>query len=134
MDRDSRYVILISGDYLKLLNKKLIELGGGEGIGVKDTNLFESLLVGYNQEVFGVKLYPDIESKISYIVYSIICNHIFRDANKRTGMVVLKSLCKKNNIDISNIDIKKLAILLATSKISIDDLTYIIKNNNMYIY
>ncbi len=49
MDRYGRYVILISGDYLKLLNKKLIELGVGEWISVKDTNLFESLLVGYNQ-------------------------------------------------------------------------------------
>lgn len=80
-------------------------------------------------------MHPDIESKMSYIVYSIICNPIFRDVNKRTGMVILKSLCKKNNMDISNIDIKKkLAILLATSKISIEDLTYIIKNNDIGIY
>ena len=131
MDRASGYVNLVTSEYLKEINKEMIRLGGGEGVGVKDENLFQSLLIGYNQEVFGISVYPNIKDKISYIVFSIICNHVFRDGNKRTGMFVLTSLCNKFKIDISNIDRKELAILLGTSSITLEDLAGIIKKNNI---
>ena len=37
-------------------------------------------------EMFGAPLYPTIADKRSVYFYNIICNHIFSDGNKRTGL------------------------------------------------
>ena len=37
-------------------------------------------------EMFGAPLYPTIADKASVYFYNIICNHIFSDGNKRTGL------------------------------------------------
>ena len=39
-------------------------------------------------EMFGQPLYPTIADKASVYLYNIICNHIFSDGNKRTGLGV----------------------------------------------
>lgn len=44
------------------------------------------LLEIVNSEMFGEQLYPTIEDKASVYCYNIICNHIFADGNKRTGL------------------------------------------------
>jgi death on curing protein len=37
-------------------------------------------------EMFGEPLYPNIWDKAAIYFYNIICNHIFSDGNKRTGL------------------------------------------------
>lgn len=37
-------------------------------------------------EMFGVQLYPSIQEKAAVYCFNIICNHIFSDGNKRTGL------------------------------------------------
>lgn len=39
-------------------------------------------------EMFGEPLYPSIWDKAAIYLYNIICNHIFSDGNKRTGLEV----------------------------------------------
>ena len=39
-------------------------------------------------EMFGEPLYPRIWDKAAIYLYNIICNHIFSDGNKRTGLEV----------------------------------------------
>lgn len=92
---------MISVLELYKINKHLVEQFGGVGIGFKDENLAESLVVSIYQEVFDEVLYPTVEDKISYIVFSIIANHVFLDGNKRTGALILVKLCKDNNLNIS---------------------------------
>ncbi len=38
-------------------------------------------------EMFGEPLYPNLWDKTALYFFNIICNHIFTDGNKRTGLV-----------------------------------------------
>jgi death on curing protein len=38
-------------------------------------------------EMFGEPLYPNLWDKTAVYFFNIICNHIFTDGNKRTGLV-----------------------------------------------
>jgi death on curing protein len=44
------------------------------------------LLEAVQAEMFGEPLYPSISDKAAVYCYNIICNHIFSDGNKRTGL------------------------------------------------
>lgn len=116
---------MITTDLLLAINKYVIEMFGGMKHGVKDHNLLESCVVQINQEVFGKVLYPTIEDKISWIVFSIIANHIFLDGNKRTGIATLEYLCKNNNIllNATDDDLINLALNIANSNIDREQVT-----------
>lgn len=110
---------MITLNKLYMINEFLVEQFGGLGVGFKDENLAISLVEGVNQEVYGQKLYPTIEDKISYIVFSIIANHIFLDGNKRTGAYVLEELCEDYglNIEYTDDELIELVLLIAQSKV-----------------
>lgn len=110
---------MITLNKLYMINEFLVEQFGGLGVGFKDENLALSLVEGVNQEVYGQKLYPTIEDKISYIVFSIIANHIFLDGNKRTGAYVLEELCEDYglNIEYTDDELIELVLLIAQSKV-----------------
>lgn len=111
---------MISVQELYDINRYLVEEFGGMGVGFKDENLAESLVVQIYQEVFGKVLYPTVEDKISHIVFSIIANHIFLDGNKRTGASVLEKLCEDNNLNLSYTEdeLIELVLLIAQSKVN----------------
>lgn len=44
------------------------------------------LLEAVQAEMFGEPLYPEIHKKVGVYLFNIICNHIFTDGNKRTGL------------------------------------------------
>lgn len=124
---------MITTDLLLEINKYVIDMFGGMKHGVKDYNLLESCVVQINQEVFGEVLYPTIEDKISWIVFSIIANHIFLDGNKRTGIASLEYLCEENNILLTatDDDLINLALDIANSKINREEVAeWIIVNRN----
>lgn len=111
---------MISVQELYDINRYLVEEFGGMGVGFKDENLAESLVVQIYQEVFGKVLYPTVEDKISHIVFSIIANHIFLDGNRRTGASVLEKLCEDNNLNLSYTEdeLIELVLLIAQSKVN----------------
>lgn len=44
------------------------------------------LLEAVEAEMFGQPLYPEIYQKAGLYMFNIVCNHIFQDGNKRTGL------------------------------------------------
>ena len=89
----------ITFETLLIYHDLIINATGGLP-GVKN----ESLLISSLETPFitfgGEDLYPTDELKIAMTIYSLINNHGFNDANKRTGMLVFKILLELNNIDI----------------------------------
>lgn len=51
--------------------------------------------------VFGEEMYPKISDKAAVYAFNIICNHIFSDGNKRTGLEAL-AFVKLNGHTLSN--------------------------------
>lgn len=98
-----------------LCHDAAIEAGGGPR-GIKNEFLLISALKNPFATAFGEDLYPTDELKIAMTVYSLINNHGFEDANKRTGILVLKYLLEYNDIDIIATDDEyiQLALDIAT--------------------
>lgn len=111
---------MISVNELYEINKYMVETFGGVGVGFKDENLAESLVVQIYQEVFGEVLYPTIEDKISHIVFSIIANHVFLDGNKRTGASVLEKLCRDYNLNLVYSEDELFDLVLSIAKSEVD--------------
>jgi len=44
------------------------------------------LLEAVQSEMFGEEMYPLISDKAGLYMFNIVCNHIFQDGNKRTGL------------------------------------------------
>ena len=59
------------------------------------------LLETVQAEMFGQELYPTIADKAALYCYNIICNHIFTDGNKRTGLASALIFLNLNNFDLS---------------------------------
>ncbi len=81
--------------YLFLLKDKVLtEKKADEnsfGIQRSEDSLIDIIRRTY-QTAFGTKLYPNIQTKVSYVFYTIIKGHTFRDGNKRMAMAVVQFL------------------------------------------
>ena len=115
------------------MNEYLVSEFGGAGIGFKDYNLAQSLINQPYQEVFGQKLYPTDIDKISFMVFSVIANHIFIDGNKRTGALLLERLCayKNINLEFKDDELIDLVLSVAKSKYNNEDIKTWIENHNI---
>jgi death on curing protein len=71
------------------INQKTVEVHGGNYMPpsnfLHEANL-DYLLEAVQAEMFGEPLYLNITDKAAVYCYNIICNHIFTDGNKRTGL------------------------------------------------
>ncbi|MDR1165873.1 MAG: Fic family protein [Deltaproteobacteria bacterium] len=61
-----------------------------------------------------------ISLKLSAIARSLIKNHCFSDGNKRTAFIVLKILCKMNNITLNNTNLGDKILYIAKNNYEID--------------
>ena len=58
------------------------------------------LIEAAQAEMFGAPLYPEIYQKAGLYMFNIICNHIFQDGNKRTGLESALLFLQLNNYDL----------------------------------
>jgi death-on-curing protein len=61
---------------------------GGGVIGIKDENLLHSAIGRPYHESFGHVLYPTVVDKAGCLLHSLLHNHGFNDASKRTAWLV----------------------------------------------
>jgi death-on-curing protein len=59
------------------------------------------LLDAVQAEMFGQPLYPTVSDKAAVYCYNIICNHIFSDGNKRTGLEAGSAFLKLNEFRLN---------------------------------
>lgn len=104
------------------VHQRLIETFGGIH-GVRDVGLLDSAL-GQPQATFdGALLHPDVPAMASAYFFHLIQNHPFVDGNKRTGASIALIFAEMNGFEpiISNAELHRLAVDVATSKLSKDD-------------
>lgn len=86
------------------LNKATVDAHGGNFMPpnnfLHEENL-DYLLEAVQAEMFGEPLYPTITDKAAVYCYNIICNHIFSDGNKRTGLASALLFLNLNGFDLS---------------------------------
>ncbi|GAA0468537.1 type II toxin-antitoxin system death-on-curing family toxin [Alkalibacillus silvisoli] len=68
-----------------------------EPMGVKDPSLLDSAINRPKQSVLGSDAYPSIYEKAAALFESIVKNHAFHNANKRTALASLIIFLKTNH-------------------------------------
>jgi death on curing protein len=86
-------------DDITFINQRTVAEHGGNFMPpnnfLHEENL-DYLLEAVKAEMFGEPLYPTITDKAAIYCYNIICNHIFSDGNKRTGLEAALAFLKLN--------------------------------------
>ena len=66
------------------IHEQMLLVGGGRS-GVRDFGLLHSAVERPKASFTGKDLYPKIMGKAAALLHSLVNNHAFNDANKRTG-------------------------------------------------
>ncbi len=94
----------LSKNRITQINKETVKSHGGNFMPpsnfLHEENL-DYLIEAVKSEMFGQELYPLITDKAAVYCYNIICNHIFSDGNKRTGLGAALLFLNLNGFDIS---------------------------------
>ncbi len=114
-------------EVLKFHKVQINVFGGSHGI--RDIGLLESAMASPQASFGGEYLHGNIFEMASAYLYHIIKNHPFIDGNKRTGIIAAIIFLKANNnvIIASQEDIFELAVNVANSKLSKEELAFHIK-------
>lgn len=89
----------LSFEQVFYLHDQIITLAGGKE-GIRDFTLLHSALERCKMTYAGNDLYPTILEKAAALLHSMIMNHPFLDANKRTGYQTTKRFLYDNGLDI----------------------------------
>jgi len=110
------------------INRRTVEEHGGLYLPpnnfLHEENL-DYLLGVIDSELFGQQMYPTIEDKAAVYCYNIICNHVFSDGNKRTGLeaslAFLNLNSKRLNSLLSKSDLRDFILSVASGEVSLDE-------------
>lgn len=86
------------------INKMCVELTGGfraPGTGIRDGANLGFVERIYQNEVFGVTIYPDAFHQAGAYMFYVLKNHVFLDGNKRTGLACALTFLQWNDIAIA---------------------------------
>ena len=126
---------LVKNDFT-YINQRTIADHGGNFVPpnnfLHEDNL-DYLLEAVQAEMFGEPLYPSISDKAAVYCYNVICNHIFSDGNKRTGLESSIAFLKLNkmrlNRSLSYEMVESFIIKIASGLSSLEECRDWFKNN-----
>ena len=121
-------MIYLDKEDIIFINKSTIETHGGNYQHpynfLHEENL-DYLLEAIQAEMFDQPIYPLISDKAAPYCFNIICNHIFSDGNKRTGLEAALAFLKLNayqfKSDLSNKELILSILSVASGEISLDE-------------
>jgi death-on-curing protein len=124
----------LSAEQILFIHARLIEETGGSH-GVRDLNGLLAA-VGRPQGSFDdQELYPDLFSKAAALMDSLIRNHPFTDGNKRTGVTAAGLFLRRNgyNLTATNADLVEIAMGIARSQYTLEEITSWLQDNSQPI-
>lgn len=111
-------------DYAIKTHDFIINESGGSH-GVNDLGLLESVLAHIQNDFY----YPEFESKITHLVFSVNKNHAFSDGNKRSSIALGAYFLEINGleycVDRFIIEMENISVHVADNRID-KDLLYVI--------
>jgi death-on-curing protein len=115
---------IITIRHVLILHELQIEKYGGLS-GIRDTGMLQSAIGRPFATFGGSDLYPDIFTKTAALIQSIIKNHPFLDANKRTAFVSAVTLLEMNEYSFmaSNNEVVKYVLAVANENLTVDQIS-----------
>ena len=118
------------------INYRTVKVHGGNFIEphnfLHESNL-DYIIEIIDAEMFGEPLYPNLSDKASIYFYNIICNHIFSDGNKRTGLEAASAFLKLNRHrlrkSMKHSDLYDFVVSVASGQKTLEECREWFKNN-----
>lgn len=131
-------IVYLDKEDITYINKQTVAAHGGNFMPpnnfLHEENL-DYLLEAVQAEMFGEPLYPTISDKAAVYCYNIICNHIFTDGNKRTGLEVALAFLKLNGYrlrkDLQLDELYNFIIKVASGQSSLEECKMWFKENSI---
>ena len=107
---------------LFILSRLVTETGGSHGL--RDLTLLESAVAGPRATFDSKELYPDLFTKATTLMDSLINNHPFLDGNKRTGITATGLFLRINGwvLTASSEELVACTMRVAVEGLEIDEL------------
>jgi death on curing protein len=106
------------------------KFGGSHG--VRDLNLLDSALQRPQSSFMGEDLYPGVFNKAAAILHSILLNHPFIDANKRTATVSMAYFLHLNGyeLEMSQEELVELALKVESKQLDLEQISKWLKDHS----
>lgn len=129
----TKFVYLILDEVLAIHHEEVEKFGGSHG--VRDLNLLDSALQRPQSSFMGEDLYPDVFQKAAALMHSILLNHPFLDANKRTASVSMAYFLFLNgySFEAAQKEVVEFALEVASKKIDIEQMSKWLKEHSVKI-
>ena len=127
---------LLTKNDIIVINYKTVKVHGGNY--VPPYNFLHEANLDYivdivDAEMFGEPLYPSISDKASVYFYNVICNHIFSDGNKRTGLESAVFFLGENDFrlrrSLGETELFDFVTSVASGQLTLDECRLWFKNN-----
>lgn len=129
-------MILLNKKNIIAFNKATVAEHGGNYSppnNLLNENYLDYLIDVVDAEMFGEPLYPKLTDKAAIYLFNIVCNHVFMDGNKRTGLISATIFLQKNGFDLSfalsKDEIEAFVLKVASGKSNLDECREWFKNN-----
>lgn len=128
-----KIIFLTLDEVLAIHHEEVEKFGGSHGI--RDLGLLDSALQRPQSSFMGEDLYPTLFRKAAALIHSILLNHPFIDANKRTATVSMSYFLHLNNYDIevSQKELVELALTVESKQIDLEQISKWLKDHSVKI-
>lgn len=131
----AQVTFLTLDEVLAIHHEEVEKFGGSHG--VRDLNLLDSALQRPQSSFMGEDLYPTIFHKAAAVMHSILLNHPFIDANKRTAIVATAYFLNLNGYIIEEVkqkEIVEFALKVESKKMDLEQISKWLKMHSVKIY
>ncbi len=133
-------MVYLDKEDIILINEQTITAHGGNYTPpfniLKEESLYYVLDI-VQSDIFGEPMYPEISDKAAVYLFNIVCNHIFLDGNKRTGLEAALAFLKFNGQrlrkDLPKPELLNFVIKVASGESTLDECRDWFKQNIMSI-
>ncbi|AST94646.1 type II toxin-antitoxin system death-on-curing family toxin [Shouchella clausii] len=112
-------------EVIRINHYVIMKYSPDEQIGVKEMNLLESALHRPKQSVLGKDAYPTIYEKAAALFQSLVQNHCFYNANKRTALWSVEYFLVTNGYELTNdqVELERFTVAIATDHLEVADIS-----------
>lgn len=125
-----KIVFLTLDEVLAIHHKEVEKFGGSHG--VRDLNLLESAVYRPQSSFMGEDLYPTIFDKAAALMHSLLMNHAFVDANKRTAIVSTSYFLHLNGykIKMEQKEVVEFALKVESKQLDLEQISLWLKEHS----
>jgi len=106
---------------------RVARLAVGGPVQVRDLGLLDAAVHRPRASLFGQDAYPDVYSKATALLHSLVANHPLVDGNKRLAWLATYVFCAKNGVELDPDDDDAYDLVMAVAAGWADDVTEIAK-------